>query len=133
MIYNPSIWYWTVGDQSPATQVYCGATGTYVPLSDPTYIAWVAAGGAASPVDTMANLVMVLRDANIPPYHKVRKSTVIARLTDAQLSAALGMLTQRQMERWRAPDQPAVNADDPDTLAVLKAIGASAAVILAVE
>lgn len=81
----------------------------------------------------MDELVAVLREANVPPYHRVRKSTIIARLTDPQLAAALNLLNVRQRERWRASDRPAVNADDPETLQVLAAIGADPAVVMAPE
>ena len=39
----------------------------------------------------------------------------------------------RLRERWYAPDQPAINADDPDALALLTAIGADPATVLAPE
>lgn len=64
------------------------------------------------------------------PRRRVRKSTIIARLTDEQLVAALEILTPRQMERWRAPDQPTVYYDDPETVAVLTAIGADPAEVM---
>ncbi len=68
-----------------------------------------------------------------PPVERrlVPKSLVIARLTDAQLEAALALMTPRQRERWRASDKPAVFADDPETVALLAAIGADAETILA--
>lgn len=61
----------------------------------------------------------------------VPKSVIIGRLSDAQLDAALAVLTNRQKERWRAPDHPAVYSDDPEMLAVLAAVGADAAAVLA--
>jgi hypothetical protein len=78
-------------------------------------------------------LAEVARLASLPPRYKVRKSTIISRLTDAQLSQAISMLTVRQQERWRAPDQPAVNADDAETIAIVKAVGADPAVVMAPE
>ena len=70
--------------------------------------------------------------ADMPaPKRKVLKSVIISRLTDEQLTAIRGMLTVRQEERWRSPDYPVVNADDPDTIAVLRAAGADPDVILA--
>jgi hypothetical protein len=65
-----------------------------------------------------------------PPRRQVPKSLIISRLTDAQLDAALALMTTRQKERWRSPDHPAVNSDDADTLAVLEAIGADAAFVM---
>lgn len=55
--YEASTWYWLVGDQSPTTQVWSVDRRTYVPLTDPTFVAW-----SASPffvpyeIDTEANL-----------------------------------------------------------------------------
>jgi hypothetical protein len=42
-------------------------------------------------------------------------------------------MTTRQKERWRAPDRPAIYADDPEANALLDAIGADGNVILAPE
>lgn len=58
-IYN---WYWSVGDQSPGTQVYwTGQTGGggFVLLSDPTYIAWTGRGNAPTIINLMSNLYKV--------------------------------------------------------------------------
>lgn len=66
-----------------------------------------------------------------PPRSLVSKSVILARLTDQQLDAALAAMTNRQRERWRSPDHPAIYADDPEAVALLKAIGADPATILA--
>lgn len=68
--------------------------------------------------------VWQVRETVPMPRRMVRKSTIIARLTDQQLEDAMSILTLRQAERWRAPDQPAVYFDDPDMIAVLSAVGA---------
>ena len=65
-----------------------------------------------------------------PERRLVPKSLIIARLTDAQLDAALALMTTRQKERWRAPDHPAVYADDPEAVALLTAVGADPALVL---
>jgi hypothetical protein len=80
---------------------------------------WIAAGGTVAPDEAPAG------------RRTVAKSTIIARLTDAELDAALSVMTTRQKERWRAPDHPAVDAADPELLAVLDAIGADPSVVLA--
>jgi hypothetical protein len=64
---------------------------------------------------------------------QISKSTVLARLTDTQLDNALGLMTNRQKERWRAPDHPKIDVDDPDLLAVLNAVGADPNIVLAPE
>ncbi|CEG08710.1 hypothetical protein BN961_02128 [Afipia felis] len=82
-------------------------------------------------------MIAVLREANIPPYHRVAKSTIIYRLTDAQLAAATEAFNKpenlRLRERWYAPDQPEINANDPESVQFIQAIGADPAVVLAPE
>jgi hypothetical protein len=124
--------YWSIGGDQ--TQVYSSKRAIYVPVEDAVFVSWLAVeGNFVSPLATQADLVGFLRDANVPPYHRIRKSTLISRLTDTQLAQAISMLSVRQQERWRAPDQPAVNADDPETLAVIAAVGADPAVVMAPE
>jgi hypothetical protein len=56
--YNPSNWYWVVAGST--TQVFSSASGTYVQISDATYVAWLAAGGHPTRIDTEASLIAVL-------------------------------------------------------------------------
>lgn len=56
--FDPTNWYWIVG--GPTTQVYSSAIGNYVPVTDATYQAWLAKGGAPTKIDTEANLGDVL-------------------------------------------------------------------------
>ena len=99
--------------------------GAYVP-DDPRnadrveYERWLGAGNTPETADTPE-----------PEPRLVTKSVIINRLTDAQIIAALALMTPKQQERWRAPDKPAVYADDPEMLVILQAIGADPAVILA--
>jgi hypothetical protein len=37
--FRPKNWYWIVAGST--TQVYSSASGTYVPVNDPTYLAWL--------------------------------------------------------------------------------------------
>lgn len=86
------------------------------------YQAWLAAGGVPETPD-------------LPP-RTVRKSLIIQRLHDAgKLAAASAALNSDvyARERWYAPDQPAVHADNEEVVALLKAIGADATAILAPE
>lgn len=123
--------YWFVGGDG--TRAYSSKVRGFVAVDDPALLAWTADGSKPTRIDSIDDLIAVLREQNIPPYHHVRKSTIIGRLTDGQLAQAIAMLTVRQQERWRAPDQPAVNADDPETNAILTAVGADPAVVLAPE
>lgn len=61
----------------------------------------------------------------------LKKSVIVSRLTDEQVVAVLGVLTPKQMERWRSPDKPMVYVDDPEMIAALVAAGVNPSVILA--
>lgn len=128
MIYDPRNWFWIVsGDEQRA---FSSAVGAYVDASqdDPE---------RTTRIDSEASMIDVLRAANVPPYHRVAKSTIISRLTDEQLAAATAAFNQpenlRLRERWYAPDQPAINANDQESIAFVQAIGADPAVVLAPE
>lgn len=60
--YDPTNWYWKVGDSNPTTQRFASVTGTYVLLADAAYVTWLAADGGNTPttIDTHANLAGVL-------------------------------------------------------------------------
>lgn len=64
------------------------------------------------------------------PRRMVRKSVVLSRLTDQQIEAAIGLLTASQAERWRASDRPMVYFDDPETVAIVQAVGADPDVVM---
>lgn len=68
-----------------------------------------------------------------PPAQRrlISKALVLSRITDAQLTQALLLMTARQRERWRMPGAPEVYADDADLLQLLQAVGADPAVVLA--
>jgi len=85
------------------------------------YEAWLAAGNTP--------------DAYVAPVERVQvpKSVVLSRLSDDQLEAAIGGMTIRQQERWRAPDSPFVYADDGEVIAIIQAVGADPSVVLAPE
>jgi hypothetical protein len=56
MNFTPATWYYSVRDHNPTTQVYSTASMSYVILADATYVAWLAAGEQATPIDTEVNL-----------------------------------------------------------------------------
>lgn len=64
------------------------------------------------------------------PRRMVPKWLIVERLTDEQLEAAMGLMSLRQAERWRAAAFPNIYTDDPEMLAVLAAVGADPAVVL---
>lgn len=63
--YNPANWYWVVNGST--TQVFSSAIGNYVPVSDPTFLAWVASGGAATVIDSEASLGETLASHQVRP------------------------------------------------------------------
>lgn len=75
--------------------------------------------------------VLAAHNPDALPRRLVAKSTIIARLTDAQLAAAVAAMTPRQLLQWNAADKPAVYADDAGTVTLITAIGADPAVVLA--
>ncbi|BEV43904.1 hypothetical protein [Afipia carboxidovorans] len=123
-------WYWFVGSRSDA--VYSSAQASMVSLDNAGYVEF-SAKRAASSVESMDVLIEVLRRNNVPPYHRVAKSTILSRLGDDKSEQAFALTTIGQQLRWNAPDKPAVNADDPETITIILAIGEDPAVILAPE
>jgi hypothetical protein len=81
--------------------------------------------------NTTLDGVIAAHDPTKPARRLVAKSLVISRLTDAQLDLAINAMTNRQKERWRAPDHPEVYSDDAETVAMIKAIGADPVAVLA--
>lgn len=91
---------------------------------------WVNGERVAMTADEIA--AWQAESAAVPAERRrVAKSLVLSRLTDAQLDAALTLMTARQKERWRAADQPTVFADDPETVGLLQAVGADPVAVLA--
>lgn len=66
-----------------------------------------------------------------PPRRMIGKSVIISRLTDQQVADAIALLTPKQAERWRAPDKPEVYVDDPETVAIIQAVGANVEEVMA--
>lgn len=54
LLFTPNNWYWIVAGS--ITQVYSSAVGDYVPVTNATYQAWLAAGNTPTKIDTEANL-----------------------------------------------------------------------------
>lgn len=78
--------------------------------------------------------VLTTEDAPPQPRRMIRKSLVQQRLIDAGLmDAAYAALTSQPVAfaRWYSFDHQEVYADDPDALALLVAIGASAEAVMA--
>ena len=65
-----------------------------------------------------------------PVRRMVPKWLIVARLTDEQLAMAIGLMTIRQQERWRAAAFPDIYSDDPEMLAILTYVGADAEQVL---
>lgn len=132
--YDPSDWYLSILENGT---IYSSKRGVSIATDDLEYVDFLQSGNTATVCDTVDDLIEVQRRNNSPPYHRVAKSTIIYRLTDEQLAAATAAFNEpanlRLRERWYAPDQPAINANDPESIAFVQAIGADPAVILAPE
>jgi hypothetical protein len=64
MAYNPSNWYWCVAGNT--TQVWSSAQLAYVPITDATYTAWLAAGNLATNIGSPAELIQVMQQQVVP-------------------------------------------------------------------
>lgn len=118
--YNPLAWFWLVQENN---KFYSSAAQGYVDTAPEVY----------TPIDTFDNLVQVLRDANVPPYHLVAKRVIVDRLEQAGLltaaRTALDAADLYTQERWNTRDR--IYADDPAAVGLIQAIGGDPAVILA--
>jgi hypothetical protein len=65
IFYNPRNWYWQVAQSN--THVYSSAIGDYVEISNPTYVAWLAAGSNPTKISDEASLGEVLAEYNLRP------------------------------------------------------------------
>ena len=63
--YDPKNWYWIVAGS--ATQVFSSASGSYVPVSDPTYVAWAEDGTRPTNIVSEDELGEVLAPHQIRP------------------------------------------------------------------
>ena len=64
MMYNATSWYWCVAGST--TQVWSSARLQFVPVTDTTYQAWLAAGGIPSTILNAAELFQVLQQQCLP-------------------------------------------------------------------
>jgi hypothetical protein len=134
MIYDPRNWFWIVlGDEQRA---FSSAAGAYVAASQ-------ADPERTTRIDSEANMIDVLREANVPPYHRVSVYRIIRRLEDAGLAkAALAVIDAPENEVLKArfyglagsvDSGMGVPANDPDAVSLVQAAGGDPAVILAPE
>jgi hypothetical protein len=64
MLYTPSDWYWIVG--ADEANVWSSRRAASVPISDPDYVAWLAAGGLTPRLATMQELFDIMSE-QYPP------------------------------------------------------------------
>ena len=134
--YDPHDWYWIVA--ADETHVYASARGAYVASDDAAYRQFIDTGNVVTRIASESDLIGVLRNADMPPYHRVKTATIVARLRavdggGALFNAAHQAILGNAALFWRfitAPDG-AIGADDPDARAFLTAVGADPAAILA--
>lgn len=64
MAYNPVDCYWVVAGST--TQVWSSKRFSYVPLTDATYVAWLAAGNKPSRIGSTEELLEVMQQQVLP-------------------------------------------------------------------
>jgi len=63
-MYNPTNWYWTVAGN--ASVAWSSASLGYVPATDATYTAWLAAGNSPTSIGSAAELYQVMQQQVVP-------------------------------------------------------------------
>ena len=63
-MYNPTNWYWAVAGN--ASVVWSSASLGYVPTTDATYTAWLAAGNQVTVIANPAELYQVMQQQVVP-------------------------------------------------------------------
>lgn len=132
--YNPQDWYWIVaGDEARA---FSSAAGSYVDVAH-------AVPERTTRIDSEASMIEVLREANVPPYHRVSVYRIIRRLEEAGLaSTALAVIDTPDNAVLKArfyglagsvESGMGIPADDADAISLVQAAGGDPAVILAPE
>lgn len=108
--FNAANWYWFVGGDT--TQVFSSRSNAFVPLGDPTFVAW---GGVPTSIDTLDNLKAVLADAGVPPYAPVTPRQARLALLGAglltQVEAAVTAAGGATQITWEYATQ--IRRDDP--------------------
>lgn len=133
-LYNPRGWFWIVaGDESRA---FSSAAGSYVDASQ-------ADPERTTRIDSEPSMIGVLREANVPPYHRVSVYRIIRRLEEAGLaSTALAIIDAPENAVLKArfyglagsvESGMGIPADDADAISLVQAAGGDPAVILAPE
>lgn len=124
-------WFWIVdGDK---TRAYSSAAQAFVPIDG------VPAERLTDVGLSMEDVVAVLRQNNVPPYHRVTSYRIVRRLEAAGVAAqALAVLDAPQNAVLKArfytiDSAGGIPADDPDAIALVQAAGADPAEILAPE
>lgn len=119
-----------IAELDQAIRLICPIHGISVPTPTERETWRICFRDEATPEQTAAALeILAIFDTS--SRRKVAKSVIISRLSNEQIENALAVMNAKQAERWRAPDQPAVYADDEDVVAVLTAIGADVEAVLA--
>jgi hypothetical protein len=90
--YTVSDWYWIVaGDES---RVFSSKVGNYVPVSDATYQAWLAASGAPYRIANEEELGELLANA------RVRPADAAATVVDAYKDRHAREITLQVVAKW---------------------------------
>jgi hypothetical protein len=130
MNYDPKNWYWIVANDT--SRAWSSAANAYVLAADAMFLAWLADGNVPTAIDTEENLWDVMRAANVPPFHSISTSALVARLeASGKADAADEYMSTHRPLRRRFYTVGRFFADDPDLNAMLDAISADVSVLLA--
>ena len=99
MDYDKNNWYWTVG----GALVYSSAQRAYVTADNAGYMAFLAAGGVATAIDTDQNLYGVVGQVEALTALPSRRSVLIAKVdadADVIYGAVLGNRAQEYLDAY---------------------------------
>ena len=126
--YNPANHYWQIG---AASQVWSSAAASFVPLTNASYTAWLAAGNLATPVSTQAQITQALSaayPAGVPgTATSVPQQSFIGMFTPAEQAAIIAAAPLDANMLWMAQIvamQP-ISLTDPAIIAGINALAAN--------
>lgn len=128
--FNPKAHYWKIaGDGS---KMWSSLDSDYVALSNSNYQAFLAADCLPTSIASMDELIEVLRQNNVPPYHSVPTIDIVRRLDAAGLlTTANAALESNVKLRASFYTVGAIYNDNAEARAFLTAVGADLDQILA--
>jgi len=121
-LYDPANWYWTVATNP--TQVFSSVSGNYVPITDPTFVAWHADGTIPTAIDTEANLGAVLASAQLRPVATNVLDGYTTSLAASIITHAVFKILFNHENRLRTIERQLVLNGSPPNLTAAQALAA---------